>query len=112
MDAEVLLAPGLALLVGIVGLILPLHGSRAQEEGAAEHRAVLEAGMALAWDLGERTRQTGGTLAIEVTPIENWLELELGLSAVTAAWRRTRYTRYQCQLTRRPRTVAGPRSRL
>lgn len=74
-----------AVSAGIVALLLPLHPANAQDEEGAEHRAVLEVGGALAWDLGERTRQQGGTLAIEVTPIENWLELELGLSAVAAA---------------------------
>jgi hypothetical protein len=28
---------------------------------------------------------SGGTFAIEVTPIENWLELEIGVTAIRAA---------------------------
>jgi hypothetical protein len=72
--------------VTILASSLPVHASRAQDggDGEVEHRAVLEAGAAFAWDLGEQTNQYGGTLAVEVTPIEDWLELEFGLSAVTA----------------------------
>jgi hypothetical protein len=46
---------------------------------------VLEVGAAFASDLSGHTWSRGGTVALEVTPIENWLELEVGVSALRGA---------------------------
>jgi len=45
-----------------------------------EPAAILELGAAAAWNLRDRTSSFGPDLAVEVTPIENWLELEAGVS--------------------------------
>jgi hypothetical protein len=47
--------------------------------------AVLEIGGAPGWSLGDGAFSFGPTVAVEVTPVENWLELEMG---TTAAFRR------------------------
>jgi len=49
-----------------------------------EPAAVIELGAAPSWNLKDGGWSFGPTLAVEVTPIENWLELETG---VTAAFR-------------------------
>jgi hypothetical protein len=49
-----------------------------------EPAAVVELGGAPGWNLKDGGWGFGPTLAVEVTPIENWLELEMG---VTAAFR-------------------------
>jgi hypothetical protein len=43
---------------------------------------LLEVGVAAARTLGERSSHWGATIAAEVTPIENWLELEFGVTAI------------------------------
>ena len=43
--------------------------------------AVLELGGAGEWGLTHSGSQYGPTLAVEVTPIEHWLELEFGVTA-------------------------------
>jgi hypothetical protein len=48
---------------------------------AAEHAAVLELGGAGEWQLNDSNSQFGPTVAVEVTPIERWLELEFGVTA-------------------------------
>jgi hypothetical protein len=53
----------------------------APEEG--EHAIVFELGAAGDWSRAEGLHP-GGTFAFEVTPIENWLELEFGVTAIRA----------------------------
>jgi hypothetical protein len=77
-----LLVVGVSLL-----LIVGAHPSYAQSEPVAEHSVVFELGAALAKDLPAGAWQAGGTLAFEVTPIEDWLELEFGASAIRGAGR-------------------------
>ena len=50
-----------------------------------EPAAVIELGVAPSWNLTNGGWSVGPTVAVEVTPIENWLELEMG---VTPAFRR------------------------
>ncbi len=57
----------------------------AQEEVDKDHSFVLEIGSAGEWSLNEPSSQFGGTLAVESTPIENWLELESGVTALKAS---------------------------
>ena len=45
-----------------------------------EPAAVVELGGAAAWDLKDAASSFGADFAVEVTPIENWLELEAGVS--------------------------------
>lgn len=47
-----------------------------------DHAVVLEIGAVVDWERAERTVHGGGTFAFEVTPIENRLELEIGISAI------------------------------
>jgi hypothetical protein len=44
--------------------------------------AVLEVGAAGSWSLGDGSSSMGPTVAVEVTPIEDWLELEAGVTAL------------------------------
>jgi hypothetical protein len=43
--------------------------------------AIVELGAAPGWSLQDGTFSFGPTVAVEVTPIENWLELEFGTTA-------------------------------
>jgi len=49
-----------------------------------EPAAVVELGMAPGWNLKDGGFGIGPTLAVEVTPIENWLELEAGVTPTFA----------------------------
>jgi hypothetical protein len=51
------------------------------EESSADHSLILEIGSAGEWPIGEHPN-FGGTIAAEIEPIENWLELEFGLSTL------------------------------
>jgi hypothetical protein len=55
------------------------------EDSGPEHRWILEVGTAGEWPFNGERPNFGGTIAAEVEPIENWLELEYGLSALAAA---------------------------
>ena len=46
-----------------------------------EPAAVIELGGAPGWNLKDGGWSFGPTVAVEVTPIENWLELEMGVTA-------------------------------
>jgi len=46
-----------------------------------DHAVVYELGVAGEWERASAIH-TGGTLAFEVTPIEHWLELEVGVAAI------------------------------
>jgi len=49
-----------------------------------EPTAVVELGGAAAWSLKDGGSSFGPTVAVEVTPIENWLELEAGVTPLFA----------------------------
>jgi hypothetical protein len=49
-----------------------------------DHTVVVEVGVVAAHTLGERPSHWGATIAAEITPIENWLELEFGVAAIPA----------------------------
>lgn len=49
-----------------------------------EPAAVLELGGAAAWNLKAGGSSFGPTAAVELTPIENWLELEVGITPLFA----------------------------
>jgi hypothetical protein len=57
------------------------------DDSAPEHGWVLEIGAAGEWSLNGGRPNFGGTVAAEVEPIENWLELELGLTSLATAGR-------------------------
>ncbi|HWZ60919.1 MAG TPA: hypothetical protein VNW46_18180 [Gemmatimonadaceae bacterium] len=58
------------------------------QSNEADHVAVLEIGGAADWGLNGGPASLGGTLAVEVTPIERWLELEAGVTALGTNGRR------------------------
>jgi hypothetical protein len=54
----------------------------ARDERDADHGWILEIGTAGEWPLNGERPNFGGTIAAEIEPIENWLELEFGLAAL------------------------------
>lgn len=52
----------------------------AQATGDKEAAAILELGGAISRSLTESTTTAGPNVALEVTPVENWLELEIGVT--------------------------------
>ena len=52
----------------------------AQEQNDGEEVAVIEIGAAPSRNLKDRTSSLGPTVAIEVSPVQNWLELEAGIT--------------------------------
>jgi uncharacterized protein YraI len=58
-----------------------------EEGGFPERSFILEIGTAGEWPLTGERPNFGGTIAGEVEPIENWLELELGLTSLATAGR-------------------------
>ncbi len=57
----------------------------AQDEHDADHSWILEIGTAGEWPLNGEHPNFGGTIAAEIEPIENWLELEFGLLTLATA---------------------------
>jgi hypothetical protein len=53
-----------------------------EQSGEKEPAAVLELGGAGSWTVPDGASSFGPTVAVEVTPIENWLELEAGATAL------------------------------
>jgi hypothetical protein len=57
----------------------------AHDERDADHGLILEIGTAGEWPFNGERPNFGGTIAAEVEPIEDWLELEFGLSTLATA---------------------------
>ena len=55
---------------------------RTAQSGEKEPAAVLELGGAGSWSLPAGSASFGPTVALEVTPVEDWLELEGGVTAL------------------------------
>ncbi|HXC96697.1 MAG TPA: hypothetical protein VNU92_13440 [Edaphobacter sp.] len=79
----------LAIGGGCLFLSLPSHGqdssgrsSRLSREGSGDKdpAAILEIGAATSWNLTGGAATFAPNFAIETTPIENWLEIEAGVS--------------------------------
>lgn len=81
---------GFALAGACLSLFFPLI-AQAQSTGPTSHRfqeavedkdplAILELGAASSWNFSGGTTTFAPNFAAEVTPIENWLELEAGVS--------------------------------
>jgi hypothetical protein len=71
-----------AKLVLIVSLLCSgnTYAQQVDQSTDKEPRAVVELGGAPGWDLKDGGWSFGPTAAVEVTPIENWLELEAGVT--------------------------------
>jgi hypothetical protein len=67
-------------IVSILSVFLwPGHAFAQQTD--KDPAAVVELGGAPSWNLKDGGASFGPTAAVEVTPIENWLELEMGVTA-------------------------------
>jgi hypothetical protein len=62
--------------------LCPINGSAQSVDQEPEPAATVELGGAAGRDLKDRELSVGPGLAVEVTPIENWLELEAGTSGL------------------------------
>lgn len=69
-------------------LLLPAPPATAQQADSVEHSVVLGFGPEFDRDLDNKGSAHGATVTVEVTPIEEWLEIELGASFLSAAGRR------------------------
>lgn len=70
----------LTKLLVVTALLLAPAAAVAQQSDDKESAAVLEVGGAAAWNLKNAASGFGPTVAVEVTPIEHWLELEAGVT--------------------------------
>jgi hypothetical protein len=75
----------LSILIGC----LPAHGQVAPQASPTrsettvddkENKAILEVGAATSWNVSGGAATFAPNLAVEIEPIENWLELEVGVS--------------------------------
>jgi hypothetical protein len=57
-----------------------LYSGNALAQSVKEPAAIVELGGATGWSITEGGSSFGPTVAVEVTPIENWLELESGVT--------------------------------
>jgi hypothetical protein len=70
---------------GIAAILIATTSAGQSRAGGREEvdRAVIfEFGAALEGEPSEGTVHTGGTFAFEITPVEHWLEIEAGVSAI------------------------------
>ena len=86
--------PRRALRLAVVSLpmflgCLPTYAQNAPQEPSTrvvttgddkDNKAILEIGAATSWNVSGGAAAFGPNLAVEIEPIENWLELELGVS--------------------------------
>jgi len=69
----------------LVAVLLLGPGWALAQSADKEPVAIAELGGAAAWSVTDGSSSFGPTLAVEVTPIENWLELEAGVTTLFAA---------------------------
>jgi hypothetical protein len=72
------------ILAAGMGPVVDAPTLTAQVPEESDHSITFELGWAADWSRHEGTRAAGGTFAFEVTPIEHWLELEVGATAIHA----------------------------
>jgi hypothetical protein len=79
--------PVMRALVPAALLVFATAAARGQSAPAQgdDHRAVIEIGLAGERGVTGTSTSAGGTVAVEFTPIENWLELESGITALRGA---------------------------
>ncbi len=61
--------------------------AQAQQQPVDDHAVVLEFGGAAEWPTHGGAANFGGTIAGEITPIEHWLEIEAGVTALGSTGR-------------------------
>lgn len=64
----------------LLAALFLLPGSASAQSADKDSAAILELGGAAAWDFKSGGSSFGPTVAVEVTPIEKWLELEVGVT--------------------------------
>ena len=69
-----------AMVVALATLLLAGKAFAQEEEKDREPAAILEVGAAGQWALTHGTPSYGPSLAVEVTPIKDWLEIEAGVT--------------------------------
>jgi hypothetical protein len=95
-------APKLLLLLLASGLIC-LENALAQSP-EKEPGAIVEVGAVPSWSITERQSSFGPAAAVEITPIENWLELEAGIQPLF----RRHSTEWSTDLLfKKPWTISG-----
>src|ERR1039457_7414104 len=73
---------GAAICLACAAISLGPHVGAAQERTEDDHGVVFEAGAAGEHGIHGGGSNFGPNLAVEITPIEDWLEIELGVSAL------------------------------
>jgi len=66
--------------LALMGFLLACSGNAFAQSGGKEPAAIVELGGAGEWSLAGEGASFGPNLAVEVTPIEKWLELEGGVT--------------------------------
>jgi hypothetical protein len=67
-----------------VSAVLRTGNVLGQETAKQDHSVILEVGGAGEWKLTKGPSHFGGTVALEMEPVEGWLELELGVTALVS----------------------------
>lgn len=75
-------------IIELAALVVCATSAFGQATEEAEHSVVLEVGATGDWGLTGGPSSLGGTFEAEVTPIERWLELEAGVTALGTNGRR------------------------
>jgi len=70
------------IISALIASLLLSVGNAAAQAVEKEHVAVLELGGGAFWNVKDGSSSFGPSVAVEVTPIENWLELEVGATAL------------------------------
>ena len=68
----------LKFAIGAISIVC--SGNALAQESSKGPVAILELGGASSWTLKDSRQSLSPTLAAEVTPVENWLELEMGVT--------------------------------
>jgi hypothetical protein len=66
----------------LLALVAPAAGGQSVPAEGDDHRVVIEIGLAGERGVTGSSSSAGGTVAVEFTPVENWLELESGITAL------------------------------
>lgn len=67
-----------AAIIGLITAVVSFSGDAKAED--KEPSAVVEIGGASEWGLRDGSASFGPTVAVEVTPLKNWLEIEAGVT--------------------------------
>jgi hypothetical protein len=68
----------------LIACLFLCAGSAFAQSAEEEPAAIVELGGAGAWNVKDAGRSFGPAIAVEVTPIEKWLELEVGVTPLFA----------------------------